>query len=121
MSLTVGARMVRQDDGMRGVVEMVDVTASGQYQEPRVVYMDRGERRIAPKKEKWEPEAPPPRKLTFEEIRRVAEGADNLLRWIDKNETPKWWQLPVGPGTEMMRAHDPVLVRLIAEYLAKRA
>ena len=59
--LTVGARMVRQDDGMRGVVELVTISVDGKYAEPRVVYVDRGEKRIAPKKERWEPVAPPPK------------------------------------------------------------
>lgn len=113
--LTVGARMVRQDDGMRGVVEMVDVTAN--YQEPRVVYIDRGEKRIAPKKEKWEVEAPPPRKLRDEEILRVAYSADRMLEAIEKNLPVKWWDTADIPD----HIYDLALLNLIIEHLSKRA
>lgn len=116
MSLVVGQRMVRQDDGMRGVVELVDVTASGNYQEPRVVYMDRGEKRIAPKKEKWEVEAPPPRKLRTEEIHYIAHHADRVLAAIDDNAPIKWWE-----DVRPQHAHDKVLFNLICDYLSKRS
>lgn len=111
--------MVRTDDGMRGVVELVSMPGFEQYEELRIVYTDRGEKRIAGKREVWEPEKDPPRKLREEEIMRVAEGADNLLRWIDKNETPKWWQFGIGPGMKEPQ-HDPELVKLIIDHLRKR-
>lgn len=118
MTLVVGQRMVRTDDGMKGVIEMVTIPGF-EHQEPRIVFVDRGEKRIAGKREVWEPEKTPSRKLREEEIMRVAEGADNLLRWIDKNETPKWWEFGVGPGMKEPH-HDPELVSLIIGHLVKR-
>lgn len=115
--LTVGARMVRQDDGMRGVVMLVDVTSGGQYQEPRVVYMDRGEKRIAPKKEKWDLETLPPRKLRDEEMQFVACWADAVLEAIEKNQPFKFWE-----SVKLDRVqHDPELVSAILRHLVTRA
>lgn len=110
--------MVRTDDGMRGVVELTAMPGFEQYEELRIVYVDRGEKRIAGKREVWEPEKEPSRKLLPHEQVRVALCADNLLRSLDKNEPTKWWlgydtPQPGGP-------HDPELVGLIVRHLQKR-
>jgi hypothetical protein len=114
--LTVGQQMVRVEDGMKGVVELVAMPGFEQYEELRVVYMDRGEKRIAGKREAWEPVTPPPRKLREEEIVRVAYAADQALRSIDKNEPDKWWRRDRIPDG----IHDLQLLTLIIEYLRKR-
>lgn len=115
--MKVGTAMVRVDDGMRGVVESVELLGTLGHTELRVVYIDRGERMVAGKREKWEPVAEPPRKLRLEEVQLVAIAADARLRALDLNETYRWWDnvsLRNDP-------HDPELVRVIAEYLLKRA
>lgn len=118
MSLTVGQKMIRVDDGMRGRVELAVIPGFEKYTEPRIVYMDRGEQRIAGKREVWQPEEPPPRKLRAEEILTIASFTDQLLRSIDKNEPTKWWEW--GYKREEPY-HDVGLATLIVEYLEKRA
>jgi hypothetical protein len=116
--LRSGQRMVRADDGMRGVVEPVAMPGFEQYTELRVVYYDRGERRVAGKREVWAEEDTPSRKLRSEEILNVASFADHFLRCIDRNEPLKWWEW----GTDKRGPyHDPVLVDLIIDHLSKRA
>lgn len=116
MSLVVGQRMVRTDDGMRGVVELTAMPGFEQYEELRIVYVDRGERRIAGKREVWQTEPEPPRKLLEEEIQRVAGAADLALRWLDRNEPLQWWKCGGIPSSW----HDPELRRVISEYLRSR-
>lgn len=116
MSLVVGQRMVRTDDGMRGTVQLVSMPGFEQYEELRIVYFDRGEKRIAGKREVWEPEKTPPRKLRDEEIAAVAGAADMALRAFDQNELMPWWKLGMAPRA----FHDPKLVALITDYLSKR-
>lgn len=118
--LTAGQQMVRVDDGMRGQVELVAMPGlldRQEYRELRVVYFDRGEKRIAGKRERWEPVTAPSKKLRADEIRVVADVADHMLRCLDKNEPTKWWQISL-LGAEPR--HDPELVRLIVEHLEKR-
>lgn len=118
MSLTAGQQMVRVDDGMRGQVELVAMPGlldRQEYRELRVVYFDRGEKRIAGKREVWEPVAAPPKKLRPEEIQRVAMAADRQLRVLDMNEPLMWWAAP-----QLERVHDGGLVKVIAEYLLAR-
>lgn len=118
MSPVVGQRMVRTDDGMKGTVELVQVPGFENETEKRVVYIDRGEKRVAGKREAWEPEKDPPRRLRDEEIQRVAFAADRALRAIDRNEAMRWWQSnPLHPAEQ----HDHALVTLITDYLRKRA
>lgn len=115
--LTVGQRLVRADDGMKGQVELVAMPGFEQYEELRIVYMDRGEKRIAGKREVWQPEQLPPRKLRSEEILTIASFTDQLLRSIDRNEPTKWWEWGFkyeGPY------HDLALATLIIDYLEKR-
>lgn len=115
MSLVVGQRMVRTDDGMRGTVELVSMPGFEQYEELRIVYTDRGEKRIAGKREVWEVEKAPSRKLREEEIRHVAHYADRMLQALDDNAPVKWWE-----DVRPQHIHDPVLFELIVEHLKKR-
>jgi hypothetical protein len=112
MTLSLGTKMIRSDDGMKGVVELVE--SPGGTVAPRVVYYDRGERRVAPKSEKWEPERAPSGALTEIEQRMVAAAADQMLKSLDKHEPFHWWEQT--PGL----AHDPELVEVIVEYLKRR-
>ncbi len=116
MSLVAGARMVRTDDGMRGVVELVTIPGY-ELKELRITYIDRGEKRIAGKRETWTVETDPPRKLRDEEIMRVAVAADRVLRSLDKNEPILWWRTD---GLVTDDQHDPELVSLIVGHLVKR-
>lgn len=116
--LRSGQKMVRADDGMRGVVEPVSMPGFEQYTELRVVYYDRGERRVAGKREQWNEETTPSRKLRPEEILSVATIADRLLRSFDLNEPAKWWEW--GTSTNAPPYHDPVLVDLVIDHLEKR-
>lgn len=116
MSLIVGQRMVRADDGMRGVVELIAVPGFEHETERRIVYTDRGERRIAGKRETWNREVDPPRKLRAEEIQQVAVAADTALRAIDRNEPDRWWRRDARPDPW----HDPGLRAVISDYLSKR-
>jgi len=115
VSLVAGARMVRADDGMRGVVELVAMPGFEQYEELRIVYTDRGERRLAGKREVWEPEQAPPRKLREEEIALVALAADQQLRALDSHSAFRWWEMSAS-----LVPHDPSLIRAVTEYLQKR-
>ena len=115
MSPVVGQRMIRTDDGMKGEVELVQVPGFEAEFEKRVVYMDRGEKRVAGKREVWEPEKAPPKKLRGDEIVLVACAADRMLRAVDRNELHQWWAN--GPND----IHDQGLFDLIADYLGKRS
>lgn len=114
--LRSGQQMVRADDGMRGVVELVSMPGFEQHTELRVVYVDRGERRIAGKREVWNEEKPAARKLRDEEILRVAHAADRMLQALDENLPVKWWD-----DTPRPRIHDLELFNVILAHLAKRA
>ncbi len=116
--LTSGQKMIRADDGMRGVVEQVSMPGFEQYTELRVVYYDRGERRIAGKREVWHEEPVPSRKLRPEEILAVARVADEALRTFSLNEPAKWWEWGQTRGGE---PYDLELVELIIGHLQKRA
>jgi len=109
--------MVRTDDGMRGTVELVAIPGFEGETEKRVVYLDRGERRVAGKREVWEPEKEPPRKLRVAEIVQVAWFADRALQALDRNQPFHFWQTPSGDDVP----HDPGLVDAITDYLNKRA
>lgn len=105
--------MVRVDDGMKGTVELIKLPGY-ELEELRVVYFDRGEKRIAQKRESWTAAVDPPRKLRPEEIQAVAMAADRQLRALDANEPVRWWS----PASD--RVHDGGLVKAIAEYLLQR-
>lgn len=107
MSLVLGARMIRRDDGTRGTVALVEG-------ERRVVYYDRGEQRIAPKKEVWDPEVTSERlPLRPEEMLEIAHEADRALRAIELHEPKRWWE-PRGP------VHDQGLIEAVVAYLRSR-
>ena len=109
MNLVLGQRMVRLEDGTRGVVALVDG-------ERRITWQDRGETRIAGKMEQWEADAVGSRKLRPEEIRYVARWADGALEAIEKHEPFRYW--------ETVRvehpSYDQGLVDVIVAYLSKR-
>lgn len=101
--------MVRVDDGKRGVVELVD----GEH---RIVYLDRGERLVAPKREKWVAEDTRRAPLRHEEIREVAMEADRALSAIEKNQPRGFWQ----PLRLDAPVYDQGLVQVITAYLENR-
>lgn len=115
MILVVGQRMIRTDDGMKGTVELVQLPGFADEFERRIVYFDRGEKRVAGKREVWEPERAPPRKLRPEEIQLVAHAADQQLRAVDRNEPFRWWEMK---GANLI--HDQALFDLIIAHLQKR-
>lgn len=116
MSLVAGQRMVRADDGMKGVVELTPLPGLDGEFEKRVVYFDRGEKRIAGKREVWEVEKDPPRRLRDEEILRVAHAADRTLEALYMNQPSKWWD-----EAPRARIYDIELFNLVLLHLAKRA
>lgn len=107
--MKLGQRMLRLEDGQRG-------TVAQNGPELRVVYLDRGEERIASKKEKWVPDELPPMPLRAEEKLLVAQHADRALRAIDRHEPHKTWEA-IHPGEPF---HDLGLVNVILRYLADR-
>lgn len=115
MSLVAGQRMVRVDDGMKGVVELVTIPGY-ELEELRITYVDRGEKRIAGKREPWESVKDPPRKLREEEIVAVAYTADRMLYALDSARPFDWWRKIDGNEPP----HDPGLVDVIEQYLRKR-
>jgi hypothetical protein len=102
--------MLRQGDGMAGVVE--DIGG-----EPRIVYVDRGERLVSAKSQKWVPANPFVSRLRQEEMLEVALVADRALRAIDLHEPRRYWE----PVRTIDEPHDPKLVRVIVEHLSSRA
>jgi hypothetical protein len=111
----LGARMLRLDDGMVGTVEMVALTDNS-LPEKRVVYLDRGERRIGSKTEKWILAEPPPAPLRAEEKFIIALHADRALRAYEKNEPLKFWEKPRLSD----EPYDNELVLAILAYLSSR-
>lgn len=109
--------MIRVDDGMIGVVEMTSPPGFDRYTEPRIIYFDRGERRVASKLEKWEVEQSPGAKMRTEEMQLVAYAADRQLEALDKHQPDRYWE----PVTSRRAIHDLGLVQLITDYLRKRA
>jgi hypothetical protein len=113
--MRVGDRLVRLDDGMPGTVELTTMPGS-EIPEKRVVYVDRGERRIASRGEKWVSAEPPPLPLRAEEKFLIAAWADKALRAYEKNEPLKVWEKP-------QLSHEPYdgeLVLAILAYLSER-
>lgn len=117
MSLVVGTPMIRVDDGMKGVVELTAPPGIERFTEARVVYYDRGERRVASKLEKWEIEQSPGARMRVEEMLLIAYAADRQLEAIDKHQPDRHWELL----TERRTVHDHGLVQVILSYLRKRA
>ena len=114
MSLTLGKKMLRVEDGMRGVVMRVD----GMLDEVlRIVWSDRGENRIASPKEVWIEDEQERLPLREEEIQEVAAVADHWLQCIDQHRPRLIFGLP----PRITEPHDPGLVAVIVEYLRGRA
>lgn len=107
--MKLGQRMRRLEDGQRGVVAQ-------NGPELRIVYVDRGEERMALKSEKWVPDEIRPGPLRDEEKLAVAIVADRALRAYEKNEPHKFWETL----DQNAPAYDPGLVRLIVDYLTSR-
>ena len=116
MSLTLGKKMLRVEDGMRGVVMRVD----GMLDEVlRIVWSDRGENRIASPKEVWIEDEQERLPLREEEIQEVAAVADHWLKCIEQH-LPRFHSSPL----HLHHQHDPHdagLVTVIVEYLRGRA
>lgn len=107
--LVLGSKMIREDDGQRGEVALIEG-------ERRIVYEDRGEQRVAPKKERWFASQDPTQKLRATEIIEVALFADRALRSIDNHVPHRYWEKPaLADGI-----HDQGLFDLITGYLQKR-
>lgn len=108
--MKLGQRMVRLDDGMKGVVAQ-------NGPELRIVYIDRGEERMALRSEKWVPDELHPGPLRPEEKMIVAWWADRALRAYETNTVFKTWETP---DVENDECYDQGLVELIVEYLTQR-
>ena len=106
--MTVGERMVRVDDGMKGVV-----VQNGP--ELRILYVDRGEERMALKSEQWVRDEYQPGPLRNAEKMLIALHADRALRAFEKHEPLKFWDTP--DGSEI---YDPGLIEVIQVYLTLR-
>lgn len=113
--MKLGQRMMRMDDATVGVVELVELPGGGEP-ERRIVYTDRGERRIAGKAEKWVSAEPIPLPLRAEEKFLIALWADKALRSYEKNEPFKFWEKPKLSD----EPYDNELVVAILGYLSRR-
>lgn len=113
--MKLGQRMLRLDDGTVGVVEMVTMPGMPEP-EKRVVYHDRGERRVSTRAEKWINAEPPPMPLRAEEKFLIALHADKALRAYEKNEPLKYWEQPKLSD----EPYDNELIMAILAYLSRR-
>lgn len=107
--MRLGERMVRIEDGQKGVVAQ-------NGPELRIVYEQFGEERIAGKRERWVLDEIEPGPMRGEEKARIAWYADNALRAIERHEPLQHWKVP-DLTTE---PYDPGLVRVIVDYLSSR-
>jgi hypothetical protein len=107
--MKLGQRMVRLDDGQRGVVAQ-------NGPELRIIYLDRGEERIAPKSEQWLPDEFRQLPLRSEEIELVAWYANRALRAVERHEPFKFWDTP----NLAEEPYDPGLWLAIEAYLRAR-
>lgn len=108
--MKLGQRMVRLEDGQKGVVAQ-----SGP--ELRILYVDRGEERLASKTEKWAPDEIIPGPLRLEEQWLIARYADRALQAHERHEPLRFWQLPKAADA----VYDEGLVMAILKYLGERA
>lgn len=108
-ALTFGQRMVRLDDGMKGVVAQNGA-------ELRIVYQDRGEERLAGKAEKWAPDELQPGAMRLEERALIAAYADRALRAFERGEPLKLWE----PVFSDHQPYDSGLFNIIVTYLGAR-
>lgn len=107
--MKLGERMLRVNDGQRGVVAQ-------NGPELRIVYFDRGEERLAPKNEKWVLDELRPGPLRAEEKVLVALYADRALRAIERHEPHKTWEKPELDA----EVYDKGLLHAIVQYLSDR-
>lgn len=107
--LVFGQRMVRLDDGQKGVV--------GQDgPDLRILYLDRGEERRALKTERWIPDEIRPGRMRPAERFLIAATCDRALRAYERHEPHKHWEtIPLN-----YQPYDPDLMQLIEGYLATR-
>jgi hypothetical protein len=113
--MKAGQRMMRLDDATVGVVEVVTMPGATEP-ERRIVYNDRGERRIAGKGEKWISAEPVPLPLRAEEKFLIALWADKALRAYERNEPLKFWEKPKLSD----EPYDNELVMAVLSYLSHR-
>lgn len=113
--MKIGEKMIRVDDGQVGTVELV-ILPGMETPEKRVVYMDRGERRIGLRSERWVSTEPKPMPLRAEEKFLIAMHADKALRAYEKNEPLKFWEMPKLSD----EPYDNELVVAILEHLTRR-
>lgn len=113
--MKTGQRLVRLEDGMVGTVELVQMPGAVEG-ERRIVFYDRGERRIANKSERWVSAEPPPVPLRAEEKFLIALHADKALRAYERNEPLKVWEKPKLSD----EPYDSELVVAILAYLSER-
>ena len=109
MSLVLGARMIRVADGQRGVVAQ-------NGPELRILYLDRGEERLALRSEQWVLDELKPGPIRAEEAHLVALYADRALRAYECNEPLKWWEKPALTDVP----YDTGLIEVVAAYLVSR-
>jgi len=107
--LVPGQRMMRLDDGQKGVVAL-------RGSELRVVYVDRGEERLAQKSEKWARDEIEQGSLLPAERFLIAATCDRALRAYERNEPHKYWEII--PPTYV--PYDSVLMQVIDAYLSQR-
>lgn len=113
--MRLGLRVQRLDDGMLGSVEEVIIPGS-EHPEKRIVYIDRGERRIAGKTERWVSAEPAPAPLRAEEKFLIALHADKALRAYECNEPLRYWEVPRLKD----EPYDNDLVMAVLSYLSQR-
>ena len=107
--MILGERMVRVADGQRGVVAQ-------NGPELRVLYLDRGQERLALKSEKWVPDIVKPGPMRAEERYLVALHADRALQAYETNAPFKWWEKPALTDVP----YDQGLIEAIQAYLTSR-
>lgn len=108
--MKLGQRMIRLEDGMKGIVAQ-------NGPELRIVYQDRGEERMALRNERWVPDELRPGPLRAEEKATVAWYADKALEAYEKNQPLKFWEKPDVHHDE---CYDQGLVEVIVGYLTSR-
>ena len=113
--MKLGMRVMRLDDGMVGTVEEV-ILPGAEAPEKRIVYHDRGERRMAAKSEHWVSAEPAPVPLRAEEKFLIALYADKALRAYERNEPLKFWEAPKLSD----EPYDSDLVLAVLSYLSRR-
>lgn len=107
--MILGERMVRVADGQRGVVAQ-------NGPELRILYLDRGQERLAQKSERWVPDELKPGPLRQEEMYLVALHADRALHAYETNAPLKWWEKPALTDVP----YDKGLIDAVREYLQSR-